>query len=94
MTASGQACPGGGALPKGAALPKWYVATGLTQGPNVQSANACNGFPSGANSCYVFTDRGTYDYLASGTDPAGSIPALTVVSEMTTARRRPEVSSS
>jgi ABC-type tungstate transport system permease subunit len=80
VTASGQACPGAGALPKGAALPKWYVATGLTQGPNVQAANACNGFPSGANSCYVFTDGGTYDYLASGTDPAGTIPALTVVS--------------
>ena len=48
VTASGQACPGAGALPKGAALPKWYVATGLTQGPNVQAANACNGFPSGA----------------------------------------------
>ena len=80
VTASGQACPGAGALPKGAALPKWYIATGLTQGPNVQAANACNGFGSGANSCYVFTDRGTYDYLASGTDPAGKIPALTVVS--------------
>ena len=80
VTASGQECPGAGALPKGAALPKWYVATGLTQGPNVQAANACNGFPSGPNSCYVFTDRGTYDYLASGTDPAGAIPALTIVS--------------
>ena len=80
VTASGQECPGAGALPKGAALPKWYVATGLTQGPNVQAANACNGFPSGPNSCYVFTDGGTYDYLASGTDPAGTIPALTVVS--------------
>ena len=31
------------------------------------------------NSCYVFTDSGTYDYLASGTDPAGTIPALKVV---------------
>jgi tungstate transport system substrate-binding protein len=81
VTASGQACPGGGALPKGAALPKWYVATGLTQGPNVQAANACNGFPSGPSSCYVFTDGGTYDYLASGTDPAGTIPALKVVSK-------------
>jgi ABC-type tungstate transport system permease subunit len=79
VTASGQPCPGGGALPKGAALPKWYVATGLTQGPNVQAANACNGFPSGPNSCYVLTDRGTYDYLASGTDPAGAIPALKIV---------------
>ena len=80
VTSSGQPCPGGGALPKGSALPTWYVATGLTQGPNVQAANACNGFPSGPNSCYVYTDSGTYDYLASGTDPAGAIPALKVVS--------------
>ncbi len=81
VTSSGQPCPGGGALPKGSALPTWYVATGLTQGPNVQAANACNGFPSGPNSCYVYTDSGTYDYLASGTDPAGAIPALKVVSK-------------
>jgi len=80
VTASGQACPNGGALPAASALPTWYVATGVTQGPNVQLANACNGFPSGANSCYVYTDNGTYDYLASGTDPAGTIPALKVVS--------------
>ena len=79
VTASGQPCPGGGVLPTGAALPPWYVATGLTQGPNVVAANACNGFPSGANTCYVLTDRGTFDYLASGTDPAGSIPALKIV---------------
>jgi tungstate transport system substrate-binding protein len=81
VTASGQPCPGAGALPIGAALPSWYVATGLTQGPNVQAANACNGFPSGPNSCYVYTDSGTYDYLESGTDPAGAIPALKVVSK-------------
>jgi len=81
VTASGQPCPNSGALPTGAALPAWYVATGLTQGPNVQAANACNGFPSGANSCYVYTDSGTYDYLASGTDPAGSIPALKIVTQ-------------
>ncbi len=80
VTASGQACPNGGALPTGAALPSWYAATGLTQGPNVQAANACNGFPSGPNSCYVLSDRGTYDYLASGSDPAGTIPALKIVS--------------
>ncbi len=80
VSASGQACPNGGALPAGAALPSWYAATGLTQGPNVQAANACNGFPSGPNSCYVLSDRGTYDYLASGSDPAGRIPALRIVS--------------
>lgn len=81
VTASGQPCPNSGALPTGSALPAWYAATGLTQGPNVQAANACNGFPSGANSCYVYTDSGTYDYLASGTDPAGTIPALKVVTQ-------------
>ena len=44
------------------------------------AANACTTFPkSGPNSCYVFTDRGTYDYLASGTDPAGSVPNLKIV---------------
>jgi tungstate transport system substrate-binding protein len=80
VTVSGQPCPGAGALPPAGALPTWYVATGVTQGPNVQLANTCNGFPSGANSCYVYTDNGTYDYLASGTDPAGAIPALKVVS--------------
>jgi ABC-type tungstate transport system permease subunit len=73
VTASGQSCPNDGALPSGAALPPWYAATGLTQGPNVLNASACSGYPSGPSSCYVYTDRGTYDYLASGLDPAGSI---------------------
>lgn len=79
VTASGQPCPNGGALPTAGALPSWYVATGLTQGPNVLAANACTGHASGANTCYVLTDRGTYDYLASGTDPAGTVPNLKVL---------------
>ena len=29
----------------------------------------------------MFTDSGTYHYLASGTDPAGTIPALKIVSQ-------------
>jgi ABC-type tungstate transport system permease subunit len=78
VTASGQPCPNGGALPTGSALPQWYVVTGLTQGPNVIAANACTGYKSPPNSCYVLTDRGTYDYLASGTDPAGSVPNLEI----------------
>jgi tungstate transport system substrate-binding protein len=82
VTASGQACPNSGALPTGSALPTWYVATGLTQGPNVQAANACNFAPNiPANSCYVYTDSGTYDYLQSGTDPAGTVPALKIVTQ-------------
>jgi ABC-type tungstate transport system permease subunit len=78
VTGSGQPCPSGGALPSGTQLPAWYKATGLTQGPNVEAANSCN-FASGANTCYVFTDRGTYDYLASGTDGGVTIPNLTIV---------------
>ena len=79
VTASGQPCPGG--LPSSTQLPSWYLATGLTQGPNVVAANSCSSgnIKSGANTCYVLTDRGTYDYLASGTDPAGSIPNLQIV---------------
>lgn len=42
--------------------PDWYHTTGLTQGPNIQNADACN--YTGGN-CYVFTDRGTYQYLKS-----------------------------
>ncbi len=79
VTASGQPCPSGGVLPTGSQLPQWYAVTGAQQGANVQNANACNGYPSGANSCYVLSDRGTYDYLASGTDPAGAIPSLMIV---------------
>jgi tungstate transport system substrate-binding protein len=82
VTSNGDACPGG-VLPTNTAgtLPSWYTVTGLTQGPNVIAANACTAptSTSGANSCYVFTDRSTYDYLASGTDPAGSVPNLKIV---------------
>lgn len=42
------------------ALPDWYHATGLTQGPNVIAGDSCT-FEGGG--CYVFTDRGTYQYL-------------------------------
>jgi tungstate transport system substrate-binding protein len=80
--ANGAACPGG-VLPGsagGGSLPSWYVTTGLTQGPNVVAANACTTFSkTGPNTCYVLTDRGTYDYLASGTDPAGSTKNLKIV---------------
>ncbi len=91
VTANGQACPGG-VLPSGSALPNWYVTTGLSQGPNVVDADSCTGFPSGANSCYVFTDRGTYDYLQSGEDPGAtsgtflSIPHLEIVTRENSAQ--------
>ena len=41
------------------------------------------------DSCYVFTDRGTFDYLASGQDPAGAIPNLTILTRGPQSARRP-----
>jgi tungstate transport system substrate-binding protein len=74
-----------GVLPPAADVPDWYVTTGLSQGQNVVFANSCTTpvpptgtttynttVLSGPNTCYVFTDRGTYDYLKSGTDPSGA----------------------
>ena len=51
-----------GACPVVPTNPGWYKTTGLTQGPNIINADTCN-YPSGG--CYVFTDRGTYQYLQS-----------------------------
>ena len=91
VTANGQPCPGTGAPnPTEAMVPDWYVVTGANQGQNVVFANNCatSGTAvvnSGTNTCYVFTDRGTYDYLQSGTDPGTtsntflSIPNLTIL---------------
>jgi tungstate transport system substrate-binding protein len=76
VIANGQPCPFGGGIPSGGELPKWYVSTGLTQGPNVVAANACT-VGDGAGTCYVFTDRGTYDYLASGLDPNSGTSSTT-----------------
>ena len=72
-------CPDSGTV-DGADAPSWYfVNAGVNQAANVIATNACTVGTSGANTCYVLTDRGTYDYLASGTDPAGSIPNLTIL---------------
>src|SRR5262245_55920896 len=67
------ACPSLDADP-----PAWYHATGLTQSPNIQAGDVCN-FPTGgsgdANNCYVFTDRGTFNFLES----SGGVSTLQVV---------------
>jgi tungstate transport system substrate-binding protein len=76
---NGSACTGPNGLPAPGDLPAWYIASGLTQGPNVVLANACASEPSPPNTCYVLTDRGTYDYLASGNDPAGTVPNLSIL---------------
>lgn len=63
-----------GACPATPTPPSWYHATGLTQGPNIINGDTCNYTGGG---CYVFTDRGTYDYLKS----QNSISNLKVVAE-------------
>ena len=60
-------------------LPSWYKINSGNQAANVVATNACTGTGVVANGCYSLTDRGTYDYLASGTDPAGTIPGLQIL---------------
>jgi ABC-type tungstate transport system permease subunit len=73
VTASGQPCP------STVTPPSWYFVENLTQGPNVVFANACNGAPGlSPGTCYVFTDRGTFDYLSSGTDLNGGSTPVTI----------------
>ena len=54
--------------------PNWYAITGANQANNVIDTNNCTGFHSGPNSCYVLTDRGTFDYLVLGDRPRGRDP--------------------
>src|ERR1700733_14741601 len=75
--ANGGACPDSGTV-QSPDNPSWYfINANSTQGANVIAANACT--HGAANSCYVLTDRGTYDSLSSGTDPAGTVPNLKIV---------------
>ena len=78
---NGQPCPDSGTV-NSPDNPSWYfINAGSSQGNNVIAANSCPPAEasSGTNTCYVLTDRGTYDYLASGTDPGVSIPNLKIV---------------
>ncbi len=77
---SGQPCPDSGTVDgTNTDLPSWYKINAGNQAANVLATNACTGTGVPANSCYSLTDRGTFDYLASGTDPAGTIPNLKIV---------------
>lgn len=63
---------GTGACASPIAYPSWYHATGLTQGPNIINGDACNYSGGG---CYVFTDRGTFQYLQA----TGAVSNLQIV---------------
>jgi tungstate transport system substrate-binding protein len=75
---SGQPCPDGGSVNQ-ADAPSWYFINGGNQAANVVATNACTAGGGAGNNCYSLTDRGTFDFLASGTDPAGTVPNLKIV---------------
>ena len=75
---SGQPCPDSGSVSQ-ADAPSWYFINGGNQAANVVATNACTAGGGSGNNCYSLTDRGTFDFLASGTDPAGSVPNLKIV---------------
>ncbi|MHB8690682.1 MAG: substrate-binding domain-containing protein [Solirubrobacteraceae bacterium] len=79
---SGQACPDSGTVSSTDA-PSWYVVnTGANQAKNVEVADGCSGIGSGAGTCYVLSDRGTFDYLANGASASGGaslVPDLKIV---------------
>ena len=82
QSASGAPCPDAGTV-VGTDAPSWYYVNTSNQAANVIATNACTVGSSGANSCYTLSDRGTYDYLASGTSASAGtvgIPSLAVVS--------------
>jgi len=83
---NGGACPQNGTVisGQGGDAPTWYDVNTVSQASTVENTDSCNGFASGANSCYTITDRGTFDYLSSGTDtgPGGTpitIPDIKIV---------------
>ena len=69
------AADGGGTMPStstGACdtssptYPSWYHVTGAKQAANIQQADVCaSSVSANGDDCYVFTDRGTYQYLKS-----------------------------
>jgi len=75
---SGQPCPDSGSVSQ-ADAPGWYFINGGNQAANVVATSACTAGGGNGNNCYSLTDRGTFDYLASGSDPAGKIPSLKIV---------------
>ena len=63
---NGKPCPDSGTV-NSTGAPSWYfVNAGVTQAANVIAADSCTQGSSGAGTCYVLSDRGTFDYLTAG----------------------------
>src|ERR1700722_16318885 len=78
QTASGMPCPDNGTV-SGGDLPSWYETKSVNEEAEMTGANACVSTSNGATHCYVLTDRGTFDYLASRAGPENMIPNLTIL---------------
>ena len=77
----GGPCPESGTVNSATDAPSWYhLSAGLNQSANVIAANNCTVPVNGSTNCYALTDRGTFNYLMSGNDPAGTISNLAVLS--------------
>jgi ABC-type tungstate transport system permease subunit len=78
---SGQPCPDSGTVASPNNPPWYLINSGANQGANVVATNACTIPTAVAASCYSLTDRGTFDYLSSGTSPSAptGIPNLQMV---------------
>lgn len=74
-------CPSAdGGIATNGDLPVWYRVLGGNQSQLLGTTDACTGTTNGSTNCYALTDRGTYDYMATGIDPAGTIANLQVAS--------------
>jgi tungstate transport system substrate-binding protein len=76
---SGNPCPDSGTV-NSTDAPSWYIVnSGVNQATNVEAANACTITGAVPNSCYVFTDRGTFDFLSVGAPAPGSPPQSSLI---------------
>jgi len=74
-------CPSAdGGIAGGADLPAWYRIISGNLANNVLQTNNCTGTTNSSTNCYALSDRGTFNFLASGRAPAGTITNLSVLS--------------
>jgi tungstate transport system substrate-binding protein len=67
--------PSGTACPSATSYPDWYDSGDRKQAANIQYADQCTDKFGSEPDCYVLTDRGTYQYLAS----TGALSTLQIV---------------
>jgi tungstate transport system substrate-binding protein len=75
---SGTLCPESGTV--SADTPSWYTIKSVDEPTKLSDANGCTFPTNGATHCYALTDHGTFDLLASGTDP-DAVPNLTILTQ-------------